>query len=47
MFKALGIIIDRHTKGKPRKRENYTGCVPILVILVNMFKNNKKEEYQM
>ena len=30
MVEALGIIIDRHPKGRPRKRENYTiekiGC---------------------
>ena len=24
MFKVLGIIIDRHPKGRPRKRENQT-----------------------
>ena len=31
MVKALGIIIDRHTKGRTRKMGNYTiekiGCV--------------------
>ena len=31
MLEALGIIIDKHPKGRPRKMENYTiekiGCV--------------------
>ena len=34
MIKALGIIIDRRLKGRPRKMENQTiekiGCVPII-----------------
>ncbi len=35
MVEALGIIIDRRPKGRPRKREGYTigkiGCVSILI----------------
>ncbi len=34
MVEALGIIIDRRPKGRPRRRESKTikkiGCIPIL-----------------
>jgi len=35
MAEALGIIIDRRPKGRPRKMESQTmekiGCIPILI----------------